>query len=278
MDSSEYCRELAAPAGSSLYYATLFYRPEEKQKLLGVFALLTELNKTVIHCQDPGVARIKLQWWVEELDRLYLTQARHPVSKLIQTFVNSSHLEQRQLQQLVQLAENEINPLPVNSLSSLIESKAHSHGHGWRLADSLISSNPNQPRDLLNKLAGLYSSIETMQTAAEKLHRGYCVFPEDLMNKHDLRPDDLLNLPLPAQTACFLKDIFDFLHSELDATLNTLPDKMIQLPTFAFCLSLIARAKCNVLRNQSDPRALQNANITPLKKLWLSWKAKRKSA
>ncbi len=275
MDSSEYCRELAAPAGSSLYYATLFYKPEQRSKLLGIFALLAELNKTVANCQDPGVARMKLQWWMEELERLYSAEARHPVTKSMQTFITSDFPEKHHLQQLLRLAESEINPPPIVSIISLIETKSQNCGPGWLVADSVISSDSHLTSDLLYKLAGLYASVETMQTAAEKLNRGYCVYPEDLMTKHGLKADDLLNYPFPAQTGNFLQDIFIALQSELDVILNSLPAAETKLPVFAICLALIARAKCSVLQKQSDPYALPNANITPLRKLWLSWKAKR---
>ena len=275
MDSFEYCRDLAAPAGSSLYYATLFYQPADKYKLLTVFALLAELNKTVLNCQDPGVARMKLQWWMEELERLYAAQARHPVTKSMQSFVTAGYPEKHRLQQLVRFAENDINPAAVASLASMAETKSQHYGHGWCLADSLISSDSKQESELLNKLAGLYASVENMQSAYEKLHRGYCVFPEERMLEHGLNADDLLNNPSTNQTTNFLQDIFTSLQSELNTTLRTISEKEAQLPAFAICLALIASAKCTVLRKQSDLRALRNANITPLRKLWLCWKAKR---
>ena len=58
MDSTSYCQQLATPPGSNLYYALLFHEPAAKKKLLALFSLQLELHRTIVDCQDPGVARI----------------------------------------------------------------------------------------------------------------------------------------------------------------------------------------------------------------------------
>ena len=103
MDSTSYCQQLATPPGSNLYYALLFHEPAAKKKLLALFSLQLELHRTIVDCQDPGVARIKLRWWLEEIERLYAEQPRHPVSKLLVDLILENQLKQNKqiwLQQL----------------------------------------------------------------------------------------------------------------------------------------------------------------------------------
>ena len=67
----DYCRDQATPAGSDLYYSIVFHSPAHKRLLNSLFAFQNELEKIVYNYTDPGIAQIKLQWWREEIERLY---------------------------------------------------------------------------------------------------------------------------------------------------------------------------------------------------------------
>ena len=83
MSTQDYCQIKAAPPGSNLYYSILFYSRPLQRSLYTLHAFSTEIGDIVFECSDPGVARIKLQWWHEEIQRIYNKQARHPRRKSI---------------------------------------------------------------------------------------------------------------------------------------------------------------------------------------------------
>ena len=82
----EYCVNKAIPDGSSFYYATLFETQKNKTVLIAFHAFLFELSNIIIECNDPGVARIKLKWWQEEIERLFRHQPRHPVTASVSLY------------------------------------------------------------------------------------------------------------------------------------------------------------------------------------------------
>lgn len=79
MNAEEFCREAAAPAGSSFHYATLFHDPEERRALFALFAMRAEIAKIDAGTQDPAVSAMRRSWWAEELARVAARQPRHPV-------------------------------------------------------------------------------------------------------------------------------------------------------------------------------------------------------
>jgi phytoene synthase len=121
MKPEQYCLDMAAPAGSSLYYATLYSPAREKRKLHAIFAFQQELLNTVFECEDAGVARLKLQWWGEEIMRLFASESRHPVTRELEKLLPELQLQQNELLSLISAIEYEINPAAAESIQALIE-------------------------------------------------------------------------------------------------------------------------------------------------------------
>ncbi|MGH8593395.1 MAG: squalene/phytoene synthase family protein, partial [Gammaproteobacteria bacterium] len=72
-----------APPGSSLYYSNLHLAPKKKHALLALHALWMQLEEILHGASDPGVGRIKLQWWREEIERAFRGEARHPTALVL---------------------------------------------------------------------------------------------------------------------------------------------------------------------------------------------------
>ncbi|MGD8956119.1 MAG: squalene/phytoene synthase family protein [Chromatiaceae bacterium] len=70
----------ATPLGSPAYYAVRFSPPAQRQRdalLIAWEHLIEEIAERPI---DPGVARIKLDWWRAEVANLTAGRARHPLA------------------------------------------------------------------------------------------------------------------------------------------------------------------------------------------------------
>ena len=83
MDPDRYCLDEAAPAGSSLHYATLFIDLRERAALVAVHALRHTLLGIIDTVADPGVRARKLNWWSNEIMEARDERARHPVAVAI---------------------------------------------------------------------------------------------------------------------------------------------------------------------------------------------------
>ena len=75
MSPDEYCQQKTAQSGSSFYYSFLFLPPERRRAITALYAFCREVDDTVDEASDQSVARIKLAWWRENLERLDREQA-----------------------------------------------------------------------------------------------------------------------------------------------------------------------------------------------------------
>ena len=83
MDPDRYCLDEAAPPGSSLYYATLFAGARERAALVAVHALRHALLDIVDTVADANVRAAKLNWWSGEIMEARDGRPHHPVSVAI---------------------------------------------------------------------------------------------------------------------------------------------------------------------------------------------------
>lgn len=74
--------------GSADYYVARFAAPAERIAVAAWLAWFAQLDRIALNAKDPGVARLKLDWWHTEIDQL--EQARHPLAQALVPWVQSS--------------------------------------------------------------------------------------------------------------------------------------------------------------------------------------------
>ena len=84
MTPDDYCADKAAPPGSDVYYSVLFLTPERRRATIALEAVRRELEDAVRDASDPAVVQSKLQWWRQELARLFDGRPEHPAAKALQ--------------------------------------------------------------------------------------------------------------------------------------------------------------------------------------------------
>lgn len=150
----------ATPEGSAAYYCIRFSAEKDRDRLALLFAwkrLLADIGKKA---SDPGVARLKLDWWRQELNRIDANQCQHPIALALAKAVFVETRESiRHLQTLIDIAEQEI----LQPASRLEESIAYQEATGTAFAQALVSA-IDQPDAGQRKMAGqLGAYIETIQ-------------------------------------------------------------------------------------------------------------------
>jgi len=101
MTPDQYCQEKAARSGSSFYYSFLFLPTEQRRAIVALYAFCREVDDVVDRVGDPGVARAKLEWWREEIERLYAGRPLHPVTRALQPVIERVNLAAEQFQEII---------------------------------------------------------------------------------------------------------------------------------------------------------------------------------
>lgn len=274
MNPFDYCRERVAVPGSSYYYATVFLSPEQQRPYDALFALWDELRTIPKRCSDAGIARIKLQWWRDELVRAFLArEPRHPIGIALAGQLGST-LAVDDLLQLTDAVEHELGHGDYPTYSALLQHAQMGGGQVWRLIGTSIV--PTTEPGILGELGARLELCGRLQDLREEMRIGGLPLPADELHQHGINPADLSRHLESAAFRALLAANLLRLRGDLETLLGSLParDGIGCLPVYiltTICMRLIDEILddgCRLLTHQ--------VALTPLRKLWIAWRVRRR--
>ncbi len=199
MDPDRYCRDKAAASGSSFYYSFLFLPPAKRRALTAFYALCRELDDVVDECRDPQVARLKLAWWNEEIDRLYGGAPHHPVSRALAPLLGACRIERGQLQEILAGMAMDLQFSAYPDFKSL---RLYCHrvaGVVGQIAAQILGYHNHATRKYAHDLGVALQLTNIIRDVGEDARRRRIYLPRDELEQFGVAPADLLRArPSPA--------------------------------------------------------------------------------
>ena len=275
MTPEEYCRNKAAPAGSNLYYSTLYHDAQTRRILHALFAFLHELNEVVCESSDPGAARVTLYWWFEEIGRLFDGEARHPVTRELSRFENAGFLSRQELLGGIAAAVRLLDTPEGGPYRSWLARHDAGSGRIWKTAG--LACGCSDP-DTLAALAGAgacHGALELLHHVRHFAGLGLNVLPSDLLARHNLDLETIIQPDAGATATGFFAGLFDRLREDMETNLAALQEQGAGAPLFAITLLKILHALCREYHSAGQPITHSRLSLTPIRKLWIAWRTSR---
>ncbi len=262
----QYCINKATPAGSNFYYACLFVNEHVKAKLVAIHALANELNDIIIECTDPGVAKIKFNWWLEELSRLQ-QQPRHPVTKQIKQLFDIDPALLGSLNQAVMNYEKLIQvPQPLQ-LSEALQQSRQCEGVIWKLCAQSLGLNEPPVLNTIEQIAGVYHFFCCLQKPFTYVTHSRCLIPAEYLDitQLELPTDSETNRDQQLQFRQMIQTLIT-LNNEAGASLSH-TDRQRFLHGV-----ILSRIASKTLREMLNTDLVHTStSLTPIRKLLLAW-------
>ena len=244
----------ATPLGSPEYYAVRFSPLDQRERNALLIAWWRLIEGIAEQPRDPGVARLKLDWWREELTRLHADGPRHPLA----TGLQQAGIDDRALAPMVAIidaAEAELRSPEARDDVAFFEACRAGRGGFFALLCALDRAAPADPEAC--RQAGAYcAAVERIRRSTEAPHR----VPEDL------RPPALRPLT-PAQRGSRCDRLLNPLEGAAGPASQTLPD-------LARRLTALAAAMHRKIRRKGYPVAETVIDRAPIAHLWTAWRCR----
>jgi phytoene synthase len=244
----------ATPLGSPVYYAIRFSPGELQATYAGLFAWKALIVDIARHHQDPGVARLKLDWWRDELVALADGRPRHPLACALQA-----------------AALNEAAVAPMHALIDAVDRSLVDDGptddaafaqacagEGGSLFLALAAATPGDTHDprRCREFGGYCDAIERLRLAATETRR----IPRDL-------PQMIGDNDRVAELGRRLEALSRYPGTPSAAGAEAIP---------AVCRRLVAtsRGLHRKLIRQGYPLAGAPPDRAPIAHLWTAWRCR----
>jgi phytoene synthase len=266
---------LATPPGSSAYYSVRFAPRGLRDDLAALLGWRHLVRSVVDQVSDRGVAARKLEWWNDELERIFAGTGRHPLGASLgplimraelprQPFVDiilgtEAILADRRAQDFAALAA-----LADMDLGALFELIARAHGE-------------TTPADLAAaRRAGSYCGmVELVRDSGRLLRQNRCGFlPEDRMNRHEMSH----TIERPTEIRKHLAPLLADLAADLNRHRADLSHDLPRLPAVVRIRVRLADRLLAEIAASGFQVADQRIALTPIRKLWNAWRESRRGA
>jgi phytoene synthase len=276
MTPTEYCQSKVALPGSSLYYSLWSLPTGQRQALTALYALQRELAELSLECQEPAVAQRKLQWWREEIPRLFMRRARHPVTQALAASLERFTVPAEDLQMLLDGVAMDLDYDRYPSFQELSLYCQRLGGSTGVLAAEILGYGDPRTRRFAHTLGLAQQLLQLLRNILPAARRGRYYLPEDELRRFGIDPEALLK----TRTTPALKELFQFQVARIwdyqSQALSLLPEQDRYTQRSALVQAELS-AQLLVAIEADGYRLLEHhLSLTPLRKFWIAWRTLRR--
>ena len=109
MTPQEYCEKKTKESHSSFLSAFIFLNKRKRNALTALYAFCREVDDIVDESDEYKIRNNKLNWWREEISRLYERNPQHPVTKELAIYIDEFHLSKAYFDEIIDGMEMDLN-------------------------------------------------------------------------------------------------------------------------------------------------------------------------
>lgn len=269
---NDYCRDKAAPDGSNFYYACLYQSPDTRDKLYALYALYYELLEGLLAASDPGVSRIKLEWWREELARLERGEPRHPVTQALQPLLEQGDITLAPLAALPPAMES-LMAVPVTEMEGW--HRIGAMGEFWQCAAGAAGPLTEAERVLTAATGTAVTRLELLQNLRHLMALGFNPLPRQELEKAGLSVAELMSDPVSGKSRDLSAALVTSIRNDLEESYRSGVRPGAHL-LFVLIMNRLASATCEEIRRDGHRLLSHKLALTPIRKLWIAWRTRIK--
>ncbi len=272
MTPQEYCQQKAAASGSSFYYSFRFLPPDRRDAITALYAFCREVDDVVDECSDSTQARRTLDWWREELSRLYAKTPQHPVTRALLPALEKFPIPAETLLAIIDGMEMDLIHVRYADFDALtlychraagVVGEASARIFGYTQPDTLRYA------ALLGRAFQLTNIIRDV---GEDARRDRIYLPMNELEQFNVSAQDILQA---RHTEAF-RNLMEFQYQRAqtiyDEAFRILPAADRKAQKTGIVMAAIYRDLLNEIRADGFQVLKQRIRLTPLRKLWLAWK------
>jgi phytoene synthase len=271
-----YCREKAGPPTSDFGLSRLFAPEDIRDELLALHAYYNELMNVAYTVSDIGVARAKLGWWREELQRAFEGQARHPALQALAGPILDERLKQDDLSPMVSGALANVDPeIPADERALL--DFVDGTGTARARAEATLAGAGPDARDAAAELGRASALTMLLVLLPVDLPRGRLLLPMSDLARFQVTRADLQRAdPGPALDE-LIRHRADRARDMLAAGLAALPARNASHLRHLQVQAALDRARLRRIHAAGSRALRPRRDIAPFRRLFIAWRAAGKA-
>ncbi|HEB98167.1 MAG TPA: squalene synthase HpnD [Thiotrichales bacterium] len=275
MSPDEYCQQQAAAAGSSFYYSFRFLPPDKRRAITALYAFCRAVDDVVDECTEPAVARAKLDWWREEIERCFEGRPQHPITRALRPQLDRYNLPQEYFLEIIDGMAMDLDHHRYADFSELALYCYRAAGVVGLLSAEIFGYRNRRTLKYAEQLGTALQLTNIIRDVREDAARGRIYLPQDELARFGVDPRDLLAFHATPAFRKLMAFQADRARSYYDRALETLPEEDRYRHRSGLIMAAIYRATLDEIERDGFRVLEHRVSLTPLRKLWIAWRTAR---
>tara|TARA_R110002050_G_scaffold268113_1_gene410061 strand:+ start:115302 stop:116162 length:861 start_codon:yes stop_codon:yes gene_type:complete len=276
MTPDQYCQDKAAKSGSSFYYSFRFLPTLQRQAIIALYAFCREVDDTVDEIADTDIARAKLAWWREEVQRTFQGIATHPVGLALQTALQNFDLQEEYFMEIIDGMAMDLDQLTYPEFKHLALYCHRAASVVGLLSVEIFGYQDRKTLKYAENLGMALQLTNIIRDVREDAERGRIYLPQDELQQFNVNPDDLLALKSSPELTTLLKFQAARAKQYYQQALQLLPDSDRYTQRTGLIMAAIYEATLDEIEKDNFQVMQHHISLTPIRKLWLAWRTARR--
>jgi phytoene synthase len=272
MTPEQYCQDKTARSGSSFYYSFLFLPPAQRRAITALYAFCREVDDVVDMTGEPDIARIKLNWWREEIARLFAGQAQHPVTRALTPVIKEFDLPEEQFLEIVDGMEMDLDQHRYANFKELTLYCYRVASVVGLLAAEIFGYRDRHTLKYAHDLGIAFQLTNIVRDVYEDAQRNRIYLPLDELQRFGVKETDILNKRETPAFHALMRFQAERAKQYYSQALSQLPDADRYNQRCGLIMAAIYRATLEEVERDGFHVLQHRISLTPLRKLWLAWK------
>jgi len=223
MTPQEYCKQKTKESHSSFLSAFIFLKKEKREALTALYAYCREVDDIADECLDHEIASKKLNWWREEVERLFKGVPQHPVSKALHPFLSHFNLSKNYFIEIIDGMEMDVKFNRYESFEQL-ELYCYRVASCVGILSAHIFGFKNKDTLTFAKNLGIALQLTNIiRDLGEDARRGRIYIPLDELKKLGVSEEEIISLKNSEKIKILVQNQSDRAKKFYDLASKTLP-------------------------------------------------------
>ena len=261
-------------ARSNFYYSFIFLPPEQRAAITAVYAFCHEVDDIADKCTNPEIAAQKLNWWAEEINRVFHAEPQHPIGRSLSIIVKKYQLQKIWFEEILQ---GMVMDLRYQGYQTFEDLRLYCHcvaSSVGMLAATIFGYKNSNTLEYAKQLGLALQLINIIRDIGEDARRKRIYIPEHYLQAFDVQPNEILQLSI-AKSQNFnamLAKMSQQARNYYTSALDTLPTEDRALQRSGLIMAKIYFTILDEIESTNFAVLHQKITITPLRKLWIAWR------
>lgn len=276
MTPDQYCAEKTASSGSSFAISFRFLRTEQRRAITALYAFCREVDDIVDECKEVSVARQKLNWWREEVARLYHDAPQHPVTLALKPFIRQYELAE---EHFIEIIDGMAMDLDHNRYASFSELGLYCYRAAsvvGLLAATIFGFEDRRTLKYAHNLGMAFQLTNILRDVAEDAERNRIYLPQDELVRFGVTEEDILQ----GRETPAMKPLFAFQAERAETYYQKAMDELPEVDRYpqlsGLIMSAVYHATLQTIIARDYPVMQGRVRLPLWKKLLLVWQCVRR--